>query len=45
MKTMNAIRSTHDWLADVEAKAAEKNVLLEQMIRKDAEYVWEQRLK
>jgi len=43
--TMDAIRNTPEWLANVQAKASEKNITLDEMIRLDAEYVWEQRMK
>jgi hypothetical protein len=43
--TMDAIRNTPEWLASVQAKATEKNITLDKMIRLDAEYVWEQRMK
>jgi hypothetical protein len=44
-KTVNAILSDPPWLKDVEQKAKEKGVTLEEMARLDAEYLWEQRLK
>jgi hypothetical protein len=44
-KTVNAILSDPPWLKDVERKAKEKGVTLEEMARLDAEYLWEQRLK
>lgn len=44
-KTENAIRSTPGWLADVQAKAAEKGISIDQMIHMDAVYIWEQKLK
>jgi hypothetical protein len=44
-KTKTAILNSPGWLADVKAKAFEKGVPLDTMLRRDAEYVWEQRLK
>ena len=44
-QTEHAIWNTPDWLADVKAKAFAHKIPLDEMIRLDAEYVWEQRLK
>jgi hypothetical protein len=44
-KTMEAIRSTPNWLADVQDKAMEKGISVDRMIHMDAEYIWEQKLK
>lgn len=44
-KTMLAIRNDPAWLEHVKQKAVEKGIHLEQMMRLDAEYMWEQRLK
>jgi hypothetical protein len=43
-RTEQAIRNTPDWMADVRKKAEEQGTPLDTMIRRDAEYVWEQRL-
>lgn len=43
--TEQAIRSTPEWREDVRVKADKKGIPLDSMIRMDAEYVWEQRLK
>jgi hypothetical protein len=43
--TINAIFSDPQWLKDVERKAHEKGISVEEMARLDAEYMWEQRLK
>ena len=40
-----SIRRTPEWLADVKKKALERNIPLDTMIRKDAEYLVEQEKK
>jgi len=44
-KTMRAIRNDPSWLEHVKQKAAKKGILLDQMIRLDAEYQWNERMK
>ncbi len=44
-KTCNAIRTDSAWLASVSQKALLKGVSLDEMIRIDALYLWEERLK
>ena len=40
---MMSIRSTPDWLAKVEAKASEKNISVDEMIRMDAEWIYNEK--
>ena len=40
---MMSIRSTPDWLAKVEAKANERNIPLDEMIRRDAEWIYNEK--
>jgi hypothetical protein len=44
-KTCKAIRNDPAWLEHVRGKALQKGIPLEEMIRLDAVYVWEQKLK
>jgi hypothetical protein len=44
-KTCNAIRTDSAWLASVSQKALLKGISLDEMIRDDALYLWEERLK
>jgi hypothetical protein len=43
--TCQSIRNDPHWLEHVREKAIQKGIPLDEMIRLDAEYVWEQRLK
>lgn len=43
-RTCDAILKDPEWLEDVRKKAAEKGISLEEMMRLDAEYMWEQRV-
>jgi hypothetical protein len=44
-KTTHAILTDTAWLGDVQKKALEKGISVEEMIRLDAEYMFEQKLK
>jgi hypothetical protein len=43
--TINAILSDPPWLKDVQRKAQEKGITVEEMARMDAEFLWAERLK
>jgi hypothetical protein len=43
--TIHAILHDPPWFRDVERKAKEKGITVEQMARLDAEYIWNERLK
>jgi hypothetical protein len=44
-RTIHAIKSDPPWLADVRRKALEKGISEEAMLRLDAEYMFNQKLK